>query len=439
MVIRISFVVKGTGAAPPLVEDGDRAVIYEDGEPVAEVALGKPRPKDLTVMLALDHSGSMKRPSKSGVTKMKEAQDAARNFIDRLHDKADAGLVLFDDKVELALPPARNAARLRDHRKLLLARIDSATPSGGTAYLDAVYQSLETLKDNAGKGAVVLMTDGVDLDSQNTEAAVIARAKELKIPVYVIGVGDAGWTKPVSTVLVLDHSKSMERPTGADKKSKIEALHDAGERFTKLMRAGARVTVLPFSSRVERPEEFTEDKEAIKARIKRLRPAGGTSLYDATLAGIETLVAANNPGKKYVVAMTDGVDEDPGSRHDPEEVIARAKAAGVQLYMLGLGALSEINDKVMRQDGHGHRRGVLSCGEPEAADGILREAIGKDPRRRHQRGGPEAVGHVHRRPVLRRQRRLQTEADLRGGGRRSPRRSDGYLCQPQPGLRRQSQ
>lgn len=47
--------------------------------------------------------------------------------------------------------------------------------------------------------------------------------------------------------------------------------------------------------------------------------------------------------------MTDGQDEDPGSRHSDQDVIRAAKEAGVTLYMLGLGREKEINEPVMQR------------------------------------------------------------------------------------------
>ena len=41
---------------------------------------------------------------------------------------------------------------------------------GGTAYLDATYKAVEMLGDVPGRKAVVLMTDGVDLNSDATHA-----------------------------------------------------------------------------------------------------------------------------------------------------------------------------------------------------------------------------------------------------------------------------
>ena len=47
--------------------------------------------------------------------------------------------------------------------------------------------------------------------------------------------------------------------------------------------------------------------------------------------------------------LTDGKDEDPGSRHAPSEVIELAREAKVPLYLLGLGREQEINEPIMRE------------------------------------------------------------------------------------------
>ena len=65
------------------------------------------------------------------------------------------------------------------------------------------------LRDIPGRRAVVLMTDGVDLNSKRTQKQVIERAKASHVPIYTIGIGEPGKNEPVTTVLVLDHSGSM--------------------------------------------------------------------------------------------------------------------------------------------------------------------------------------------------------------------------------------
>jgi VWFA-related protein len=203
---------------------------------------------------------------------------------------------------------------------------------------------------------VVLMTDGMDTNSKTTLREAVAAAVTAEVPVYTLGIGEPGKNDPVTTVLVLDRSGSMlGKADDADEASKITALKRAAGRFVDLMRPGARTTLLPFSSKIDRPESFTADKGALKKRVAALKAYGGTLLYDATYAGVETLVAAEElegkkaVGKKAVVVMTDGKDEAPGSRRDDEAVIQRAKEEGIPLYFLGLGRREEIAEDVMKK------------------------------------------------------------------------------------------
>jgi VWFA-related protein len=323
----------------------DTLLVEEDRRPVADLEIFGPKTNALTTALALDISGSM-----SGSHKIEGARQAAEVFLDRLDPGADCGLILFDHKMRLTEPPVRDRARVAAHREELRRHIRAAQPMGGTAYLDATAQAVEMLRDVPGRKAVLLMTDGVDLNSQQTLAEVIRKARAAGVPVYALGVGEPGRNEPVHTVLVLDHSGSMSEPADTkDNVSKIKALHQAAGRFVDIMRRNAETTLLPFSTRVERPEPFSHDKAALKDRIDRLVADGGTLLYDATYEAIEVLEAARPAGKRAVVVLTDGVDEAPGSRHRVEEVIARARETKVPLYMLGLGRPEELNQTVMRR------------------------------------------------------------------------------------------
>src|SRR6185312_10017755 len=179
---------------------------------------------------------------------------------------------------------------------------------------------------------------------------VIRQAREAQVPVYTLGIGEPGKNQQVTTVLVLDTSGSMRgKASDKDRRSKMDALEQAASRFVELMRPTAQTTLLPFSSTVSSPEKFSSDKKSLKQRISKLEPRGGTLLYDATLAGVETLQAARLTGRKAVVVLTDGKDEAPGSRHSDRLVIERAREAKVPLYMLGLGRKSEINEEVMKR------------------------------------------------------------------------------------------
>jgi VWFA-related protein len=333
--------------------DVDKAdiVVREDGQIVHELEIFSPRAA-LTTVLAMDISGSMENTSGvSGIRKIDEAKKAAGIFLDNLSAKSETGLILFDHKMRVKEPPRRDSSHYAEHRKEIRRLIDEkAIPSGGTAYLDAAAQSVEMLKDIDGRRAVVLMTDGVDMNSRATVKEVIKLATVNQVPIYTLGIGELGKYKNVTTVLVLDHSGSMtEKADSGDKRSKIEALRTAASRFVELMRHDAQTTVQSFSSEVDVPHNFTDNKQMLIERIKELKPAGGTLLYDATYAGLETLAAAHRDGRNAVVVLTDGRDEAPGSRVSDRLVIERAKELGFPLYMLGLGQKEEINETVMRR------------------------------------------------------------------------------------------
>lgn len=339
------------------VSDGQEAdvdkvdiIVREDGRKVHDLEIFSPRTA-LTTVLAMDISGSMENTSGgSGIRKIDEAKKAAGIFLDNLSANSETGLILFDHQMRQKEPPLRQSSLYAEHRRKIRRLIDEAQPLGGTAYLDAATLGVEYLKDIAGRRAVVLMTDGVDMNSKRDVGEVIKLATVHQVPIYTLGIGELGKYKNVTTVLVLDHSGSMKEKADAnDQLSKIEALRRAASQFVKLMRRDAQTTLQPFSSEVDVPDDFTDKKSLLIQRIEKLQPEGGTSLYDAAYAGLETLAAAHRKGRNAVVVLTDGRDEAPGSRVSDQLVIDRAKALGFPLYMLGLGQKEEINEKVMRR------------------------------------------------------------------------------------------
>jgi VWFA-related protein len=322
----------------------DVIVITEGGKEVHRIPLDKVRARDLTTMFALDLAAS------SGKTKLAEARAASRVFLERLDPKIDSGLVVFDRRIQP--PPNRYPAgdpqAIPGLRRELIRLTEQAQPDGSGGYLDASHLSLDMLTKFKGDRVVVLLTDGINKKSDRPAEEVIRFANQHRIPVYVLGVGDPNWSEQVSTVLVLDHSGSMkEKADHADTRSKMDALKDAASRFVDLMKPGGKAALLPFSSRVDDLHDFTPDKGRLKSQISGLREEGGTAFYDAVYTGVEAVVAARPEGKRHVVALTDGVDEDPGSRHSPDQVIQLAREEGVQLFLLGLGRRADINEEVM--------------------------------------------------------------------------------------------
>jgi VWFA-related protein len=321
--------------------------VLEDGRPVTDLEIQMPTAHEtLTTVLALDVSGSMAEGGK-----IDQAKQAARVFFDRLSDRVDCGLILFDHQILTQQRPVGERSKFAIHREQLRQVVATAQPRGGTAYLDAAAEAISMLQQARGRKAVLLMTDGMDLNSRRSLKQVIELAKAAQVPIYTIGVGEPGKREPVTTVLVLDQSGSMDqRASDLDNRSKMEALHRAASRFVDLMRPEAKTTLLPFNDKIARPGPFTANKEQLKRRIRQLEPDGGTLLFDATYAAIQTLEAERPEGKRAVVVLTDGKEEFPVfSKHRVEEVIESARQANIPLHMLGLGRSGEIDEPVMQQ------------------------------------------------------------------------------------------
>lgn len=338
--VRFTITLEGSAKLEDLAGADYKLKIEEDGHFMAERDV--PRPKaveNLSAVLALDTSGSMKERNR-----MVQAKSAAQEFLKRLPGRADCGLILFDHEIrQPVLPPAAD-------RGGLLQQIMAVEPRGGTAYLDAAFHGIGMLaKVSSGREkAVVVMTDGVDLNSQTPLGLVISEALKNKVRIYTIGIGEPGKQERVNTVLVLDRSGSMKPPADElDIVSKIQALHRAGKRFVEIMPSTGFATIIPFSTEVGRPKAFRNDRAELIKLIEELEPGGETALFDAVYAAIGTLEADGSPGKRAVVAMTDGVDN--SSRRRVEEVIERANEARIPLYLLGFGREGELDQKTMQR------------------------------------------------------------------------------------------
>ncbi len=343
LFIHVNFMItlEGKTTLEDLAGADYKIKIEEDGHFIPpELDVPRPAPvENVSAILALDTSGSMKERNR-----MAQAKAAAGEFLRRLPNRADCGLILFDHEIRPpVLPPSPDRSSIQQE-------IQAVQPRGGTAYLDAAAKAIQMLADApAGRErALVLMTDGVDLNSTTPQSLVLHEAQQKKVRIYTIGIGEPGKQERVSSILVLDHSGSMKPPADdQDVLPKIKALHRAAKRYVDIMPSTGFATIIPFSSEVARPHEFTSDKARLKEQVDKLEPAGETALFDATYAAICTLEAEGSPGKRAVIAMTDGVDN--SSRRRKEEVIERAKEANVPLYMLGFGREGELDSKTMKE------------------------------------------------------------------------------------------
>lgn len=136
----------------------------------------------VSIVLALDASGSMKKAAET-------AKAAAASFVDALRPEDKLGLVLFADRSEFAHD-------LTTERDPIYEAIDHYQAIGGTALYDALGDALDRLKKVDGRRVIVVVTDGRDEDNPGTGpgsrrsfAQILEAAREVDAVIFGIGVG----------------------------------------------------------------------------------------------------------------------------------------------------------------------------------------------------------------------------------------------------------
>lgn len=154
--------------------------------------------------------------------------------------------------------------------------------------------------------------------------------------------------------LLLDRSSSMESVVGTVKESAAA--------FVKGMKGPARISLVTFASDVDLVTEFTREQETLLTGIKKMRPWGGTALFDALFQSCEQLrSAAGIDDRKAIVLLTDGRDESPQgkpgfSTHKAADVIAHACKNNIRVICVALG--TSIDETFLKQIA-GETKGAL--------------------------------------------------------------------------------
>jgi VWFA-related protein len=134
---------------------------------------------------------------------------------------------------------------------------------------------------------------------------------------------------PVSLGIVLDTSGSMDG-------DKMHAAKQALERFlVQLLDPEDEVFLYRFDNAPELVEGWTRDKRRIGDALGRIRPRGGTALYDAVTEAVHLAQQGRNK-KKAVVIISDG--NDTSSRTDVYSVKQLIRETEVLVYAIGIDA-----------------------------------------------------------------------------------------------------
>ena len=150
--------------------------VYED-KIQQEISLFKEEDVPVSLGLVIDNSGSMR-------TKRERVNKAAITFVRTSNPQDEIFLINFNDQIYIDQDFTRNHDDLRDALEGIDAR-------GGTALYDAIYLSLEHIREGKeDKKALLLISDGEDRDSRYKFESVLEFARESHASIFVIGLFD---------------------------------------------------------------------------------------------------------------------------------------------------------------------------------------------------------------------------------------------------------
>jgi Ca-activated chloride channel homolog len=125
--------------------------ILDDGEPqsVSTFARGD---LALSAVLLMDASASMEGD------RLRTATEGVKVFVSQVLPQDEVSVTLFSDELLMRTPFSNDAATL-------LAPLGGVKARGGTAINDNLYLALKELEGRLGRKVVVLLSDGVDVES----------------------------------------------------------------------------------------------------------------------------------------------------------------------------------------------------------------------------------------------------------------------------------
>lgn len=132
---------------------------------------------------------------------------------------------------------------------------------------------------------------------------------------------------PVSLGILVDTSGSMAG-------EKMDAARGAIERLLRdLLSPDDEVFLYAFSSTVDLVHGWTRERDRVAASLRRVRPSGGTAMYDAVAEAVPMAQGGRNQ-KKALVIISDG--NDTNSRADVDVVRRIVRETEVLVYAVGI-------------------------------------------------------------------------------------------------------
>ncbi|MGQ9635746.1 MAG: VWA domain-containing protein [Bryobacteraceae bacterium] len=228
-----------------------------------------------------------------------------------------------------------------------------------------------------------------------------------------IAVFERQTVQPVSVMLLIDTSLS----TAKDLRYETEAV----SRFARAVFAEGNpedaVALISFHYEVRLLASFTRRLERIEREMRTLKPASGTSLYDAIYLASGEL--AGREGRRVMIVVTDGGDTTSSKRyHDALEALQRSDAILYAILVMpitneagrNVGGENALAGLATGTAGRVFRPEAMGAAVDEAFRDILRELRTQYLLAFYPKGAPSGPGGFHRLEVRLRNPDLRVNA-----------------------------
>jgi VWFA-related protein len=150
---------------------------------------------------------------------------------------------------------------------------------------------------------------------------------------------------PLRLAILIDTSNSI--------RDRFRFLQEAAIDFIKsAMREGTdKAIVVSFDTQAQLAVDLTGDKQQLIAAIQRMRPGGGTALFDAIFYAARDKLMQDQPRDKFrraIIVLSDG--EDNLSRNTRGQALEMAQKADTVIYTISTNITrgDTVGDKVLR-------------------------------------------------------------------------------------------
>jgi len=149
---------------------------------------------------------------------------------------------------------------------------------------------------------------------------------------------------PLRLAILIDTSNSI--------RDRFHFQQEAATNFiNSVVRDQDKATIVSFDTAAELAADMTNNTNVLENAIRRMRPGGGTALYDAIYYACKEKLIKDQPMYKFrraMVILSDGDDND--SRYSRDQALEMAQRADTVIYTIStnISHVATDGDKVMR-------------------------------------------------------------------------------------------